>query len=59
MKRFSHFKLTKELKLLFIFRVVILLYSFLPDYYLTLHVQRQQLERSPPESSSGLIINMI
>jgi hypothetical protein len=40
MKSFSHFKLTKELLVLFTFGVIILLlYSAIPDYYRILHVQ--------------------
>src|SRR5215217_9590816 len=48
MKRFSQFKLTKELVLLFTFGVIILLYFAFPDYYYrTLHVQAQLQQQHP------------
>src|SRR5215217_5992701 len=48
MKRFSQFKLTNELVLLFTFGVIILLYFAFPDYYYrTLHVQAQLQQQHP------------
>jgi hypothetical protein len=57
MKRSNQSRLTKELKLLFIFGVIILLlYSALPDYYSTSYVQAQlQLQRQQPQHSPPII----
>jgi hypothetical protein len=56
MKRFSQFKLTKELKLLFTLGVIILLYSALPDYHRTPHVQAQVQLQPPPPPTIGIKI---
>src|SRR3954465_8796675 len=48
MKRLSHFKLTKGLKLLFTVGVTSLLYSSLLDHYGLLHLQGQpQIQQQP------------
>jgi hypothetical protein len=58
MKGFSSCKLTKELKLLFTFGVIIfLLYFAIPDYYRTLLVQaQQQQQQQPPPPVIGVKI---
>jgi hypothetical protein len=56
MKRFSQLKLIKELKLLFTLGVIILLYSALPDYHRTLHVQAQVQQQPPPPPIIGIKI---
>src|SRR5215216_2132239 len=51
MKRFSQFKLTKGLEVLFILGVTLTLYSALPDYYdrsLPVQAQLQQQLQPPP-----------
>jgi hypothetical protein len=57
MKRSNQSRLTKELKILFIFGVIILLlYSALPDYYSTSYVQAQlQLQQQQPQHSPPII----
>src|SRR5215210_2867895 len=48
MKRFSQFKLTKGLIVLFILGVALILYSTIPDYYSALRVQAQVQQQPPP-----------
>ena len=58
MKRYSQFKLTKELNVLFFtFGVTILiLYSAIPDYFRTLHVQAQLQQQLQPPPVIGVKI---
>ena len=57
MKRLSHFKLTKGLKLLFTVGVTSLLYSSLLDYYGLLHLQAQpQVQQQQPQPIIGVKI---
>ena len=57
MKRLSHFKLTKGLKLLFTVGVTSLLYSSLLDYYGLLHLQAQpQIQQQQPQPIMGIKI---
>jgi hypothetical protein len=48
MKRFSQFKLTKGLLVLFTLGVILILYSAFPDYYSALQVQAQLQQQQPP-----------
>jgi hypothetical protein len=58
MKRYSQCKLTKGLNvLLFTFGVtILLLYSAIPDYYRTLHVQAQLQQQQPQQPIIGIKI---
>jgi HYR domain-containing protein len=56
MKRLSHFKLTKGLKLLFTVGVTSLLYSSLLDYYGLLHLQAQPQIQQQPQPIMGIKI---
>src|SRR5215218_10881892 len=48
MKRFSQFKLTKELLVLFTLGITLILYSAIPEYYSALQVQAPVQQQQPP-----------
>ena len=56
MKRFSQFKLTKRLIVLFTFGVPLILYSAFPDYYSALQAQAQLQQQQQPQPIIGIKI---